>query len=209
MINLMELLSQKSLPHANNLIGHSKYYIHAYGDQITLIAEIMGLTPDEVNERLTAVDGYSADLTGELTQVIWEKIVPAFPEWAAQYIEPYNNEVVLDALSKGRGVIVLADHAVRYMGGGVLHDPIDGTEKPTSTYPNVKAFVVLTHIIPKGTPEGNGEDPGKHEVEPPIEFLKDTPPRVTSISTLPLAEKKLILKHLKKATREIKKLLAI
>lgn len=151
----MDILSQKTMPWGNELLGTSKYYIHAYGSALTSLAEILGMTPSEVNEKLKSVDGFVADKDGEIDQIIWEKIVAAFPEWSAQFIEPYNNETVLDALSKGQFVIVLTAnsplgdpellHAVRYMGNGICHDPFTGTERPTLDFPDVKSFIVLTH----------------------------------------------------------------
>lgn len=195
---------------ANTPIGFSKNLIHAKGSAVVLLAEIMDLSPIEVNEKLKSVEGFTED------QILWEKIVPAFPNWSAQVIAPYDNKAVLDALSSDRFVIVLTEngHAVRYMGNGICHDPLDGTEKPTSTYPNVKACVILTHIV-------KPEDISL--VEPPVEPPKDSPPIEKLQEAKEYIEKDSalweldqrqtdVIKQLKKiraATIEIKKLLNV
>lgn len=146
----MDILSQAKTPDgtitewANTPVGFSSNLIHSRGGAVVLLAEIMGLSPIEVNEKLKEVGGFDND------QVIYEKVTTAFRDWSAQVIEPYNNQAVLDALANGQSVIVLTDtgHAVRYMGNGICHDPKDGTEKTTLTYPNVTACVIITHIEP-------------------------------------------------------------
>lgn len=216
-------LSQKNLTWANIIIGSSPYLIHARGSALTVLAEILGLTPDVVNEKLKEVDGFRVDLSTTSVSIIWEKIMVAFPGRSAQFVEPYNNDTVLDALSHGRGVIVFTgEHgAVRFIGGGMCHDPIDGTEKPTSTLSDVRGFVFLTYIEPKVI------DPVVSPVvEPIIEPAIETPAvimpgpiveeeKAEYVSTV--VEKtvtgtidKTVLKHVKAAKRaihEIEKLL--
>jgi hypothetical protein len=221
----MDILSQKTMPWGNELLGASKYYIHAYGSTLTVLAEILGLTPSEVNEKLKALGGFGpGGLEGELYEIIWEKIVPAFPGWSAQFIAPYNNEAVVDAIAKGRSVIVLVDgapiglvgtqHAVRYIGNAMCHDPFTGTERPTSDFPDVKAFIVLTHTpVP-------AEEPVEVENPAPVEATgisggtvdttgTPTAPVDITLANLPMHEKTAIVAQLEKATEEIKKLLAL
>ena len=151
------ILNQRDPKWANILLGTSKYYIHAYGCFITVLAEILGTTPDDVNTKLNAVSGFAADSTGELDEVIWSKVAEAFPGWMADFHTPYDNTQVVALLTAGNSVIVQVDaapignpgglHAVRYIGGGMLHDPWTGTIRPTSDFPNVKAFNVLTKVM--------------------------------------------------------------
>src|ERR1035437_1930882 len=99
------ILSQRTMPWANQLLGTSKFYIHAYGCFITCIAEIVGTTPDIVNEKLNEVGGFAADSTGELDEVIWSKIAEAFPGWTAALHTPYDNTTVLAMLQAGNSVL--------------------------------------------------------------------------------------------------------
>ena len=175
----------------NEKVGFSENLFHSKGSQVVLLAEIMDLTPLEVNDKLKEVDGFNDD------QILWEKVMLSFPGWAAQFIEPYNNNVVLEALANNQFVIVLTEdekgnsHSVRYMGDGVCHDPKTGEEKPTFTYPNVKAMVVLTHIEQKadGKDEivvektdpvtGENTETARFEVKPEViepKPLPDSPP---------------------------------
>lgn len=210
------------MPWGNEILGTSKYYIHAYGAALTVLAEIMGITPSEANEKLKSVQGFGADAEGELDQIIWEKIVPAFPDWSAQFLQPYNNETVLDALSKGQFVIVFTDgapvglpgfqHAVRYVGNGRCHDPFTGTDRPTSDFPDVKSFVVLTRMVSQPqmpaadvTPPLADPLPTATENSQPV---GESSPAVTLVN-LPAHEKEAIVKQLENATVEIKKLLGL
>lgn len=220
------ILSQRSLPHANTPIGKSKYLIHVCGSAITLLAELMGITPTEVNEKLTNNDGYIPDGTGEVIQVSWDKLGVIFPGWSAQYIEPYNNETVLDALSKERFIFVLVKsdlvlpgqlHTLRYIGNGKCHDPFKGEERPTSDFPSVQAMVVLTKLPTLEPAKINVETLGNGDfkvtvhdqvIQDAVEETEDLPedeeviehPKGTQITlaNLPVHEKRAILKHLKK-----------
>ncbi len=222
-------LSQKNLQWANITIGSSPYLIHARGSALTVLAEILELIPDVVNEKLKEVEGYRVDESTTSVSIIWEKIMVAFPGWSAQYVEPYNNQTVLDALSTGRGVIVFTgDHgAVRFIGNAMCHDPLDGTEKPTSTLSDVRGFVFLTYIPPAKTEEPviaepvvepSVPDPVVPEV-PEANYVVSEPPVNESVVeyTDPVVAKtvtgivdKAILKQVKTAKRaihEIEKLL--
>jgi hypothetical protein len=221
------ILCQRTMPWANEKLGDSKYYIHAYGGALTCLAEILGTTPDIVNGTLKAVNGFSTDQTGELDQIIWEKIVPAFPGWSAQFFTPYNNDIILQALGgAGRGVIVFVDapdvvagqlHAVRYIGGGQCHDPFTGTQRPTSDFPNVQSFVVITEIPkPAAAPEPPSEPapPADSPIntEPAAPVVPEAPvapsPAVT-LANLPIHEKNAIVAQIENATVEIRKLLGL
>jgi hypothetical protein len=173
----------------------------------------MELSPIEVNDKLKEVQGFIGD------EIVWEKVMVAFPGWAAQFLTPYNNNTVLEALANGQFVIVITEdekgisHSVRYMGEGICHDPKTGEEKPTMTYPNVKAMVILTHIEQKEEllEKLDGELKKAADVilasEPEIEPEPnlDSPPEKA-------LDNKAILKQLKKihvASLEIKRLLVI
>lgn len=145
------MLSQRSMPWGNELLGSTNLYIHAVGCFITVIADIVGVTPDVVNERLKTVGGFTED-----GLVIWNKVHAAFPEFKAVMFTPYNNDLVLGALNDGHAVLVEVSaapiggaglHAVRYLGGGVCTDPWDGTQKPTDTYPNPTGYVVFQKVV--------------------------------------------------------------
>lgn len=140
----MTILSQaKSLegkiqPWANTPLGLSANLIHAKGDQLVLLSEILDVDPITVNEDLKIADAFIED------QIRWEKLPLAFPEWSAQVFTPYNNDIVLDALSNYLNVIVLTDkQAIRYIGAGKCHDPKTGTERPTSDFPDVQSFIII------------------------------------------------------------------
>lgn len=150
------MLSQRSMPWGNELLGSTNLYIHAVGCFITVIADIVGVTPDVVNEKLKAVEGYTAD-----GQVIWNKVHEAFPEFKATMFTPYNNDLVSGALNDGHAVLVEVSaapiggtglHAVRYIGNHLCQDPWDGTEKATSTYPDPTGYVIFQKVVVEATP---------------------------------------------------------
>lgn len=215
---MSDILSQRSLPEGNELLGFSKYYIHAYGATLTVLAEILGISVSEANAKLKSVDGFSPDANGEKWEINWDKIVPAFPEWSAQYITPYNNDTVLDALSKGQFVIVITGgspsgdpallHAVRYMGNGVCHDPWDSTEKPTNTYPDVKGMVILTHNMTVQAPTEEQTPTVPADPEQPNQ-PDQTESLAVTLANLPAHEKQALVDQAEKTVIEIKKLLGL
>lgn len=147
------ILSQRTMPWGNELLGFSNLYIHATGCFITVLAEILETTPDDVNNKLKAVNGFAPDVNKQLSEVIWAKVAEAFPGVSCNMVTPYDNDAVLNELNLGASVIVEVPaapiggtgiHAVRYMGGGLLHDPWTGTERPTSDFPNPISYVVVT-----------------------------------------------------------------
>ncbi len=217
----MTILSQGKSPEgviqpwANEKIGLTNNLIHARGDQLTLLAEILGNTPSDVNESLKEIQGFRDD------QIIWEMLLVAYPGWSAQVITPYNNDFVLDALSKGQFVIVVTDtQSVRYMGGGVCHDPKTGTERLTSDFPNVQSFIVITHT-PEPVREEKRVEEKPHLVGGLEDLSENVPLSVTSpkneddelrdkIDGLTQKEKNSVKKYLKQmhvANLAIKKLL--
>lgn len=150
---MSEILGQRVLPQANVLLGFSNYYIHAKGCLITELAECIGVSVEEVNDKLKNVAGFAADATGQVSLVIWAKIAEAFPGITVERFWAYNNDDVLAKLAEGKSVIVevsatpiggTGSHFVRYIGDGKLHDPWTGTERPTSDFPDVKGYAVVS-----------------------------------------------------------------
>ncbi|HEX9059148.1 MAG TPA: hypothetical protein VF941_03120 [Clostridia bacterium] len=156
----MEILSQQDPRFANIKLGFSAYYIWAKGCFVTEIAQALGLTPDAVNEKLKAVNGFASDGTKQadgsdnLSLVIWDKIKEAFPGWTATYFPNYDNAAVLKNLEEGNKVLVEVSaapiggdglHCVMYIGGQECYNcwPNPAVKVPTSTFPDVKAYVVL------------------------------------------------------------------
>ena len=153
----MELLSQQDPRWANIKLGTSAYYLWAKGCFLTEIAQAIGTTPDVVNEKLTALDGYADDGTGNKSLIIWDKIKEAFPEWTASYHAPYDNTVVVAMLGAGNKVLVEVGaqpiggdglHCTQYLGNAKCINcwPNPAVEVETSFFPDVKAFVVLTKV---------------------------------------------------------------
>lgn len=177
---MSEILSQQDPRWANIKIGNSAYYIWAKGCFITEIAQAIGSTPDVVNEKLTAVNGYADDGTGQIADVIWDKIKEAFPGWSATYVSGYDNAAVLKNLEEGNKVLVEVSaapiggdglHCVEYIGGGQCYNcwPNPGVQVPTSTFPDVKAYVILQKTAQATTDSG--------EVTPaPSDPVTTTPP---------------------------------
>lgn len=148
----MDILSQLDPRWASLKLGNSPYTIGQSGCFITEIAEILGITPDVVNQKLLSGGGYTSDGT-YLDLVTWTKIAELFPNYSASYQTPYNNDAVLAALQAGNSVIVEVSaapiggsgiHAVRYIGNQQCHDPWTGKIRPTSDFPTVYSFVVIS-----------------------------------------------------------------
>lgn len=174
------IISQRTLPFANEKLGNSKYYIHAYGGQVTLLSEIVELPVNEVNKRLTEQGGFTLDESGEETLINWEKIEAIFPEYKAIASSPYDNAAVVSALGLGNSVIVSAkakpDESgrldglmfVRYVGNGICHDPFTGTERPTNDFPSVTGFVVVIKKQTIPSPTQGVQTVSEKPVEPAI-----------------------------------------
>lgn len=153
--NLIMNLSQRDPRWANIKLGTSNTTIGNFGCTITAIASILGTTPDVVNDRMKAVNGFAS---GNL--VIWAKISEAFPGTQVHRVWSYNND---DVAANVPNVIVEVDgkpiggarHWLRYLGNQKAMDPWDGKTKATSTYPNPLSYCI---IKPPAAPPKN-EDP--------------------------------------------------
>lgn len=150
---MSEILSQRKLPQANVLLGFSNYYIHAKGCLVVELAECIGVSVEEVNDKLKNVGGFAPDASGQVSLVIWAKIAEAFPGVSVERFWAYNNEDVLAKLAEGKDVIVevsaapiggTGSHFVRFIGNGLLHDPWSGLERPTSDFPDLKGYAVVS-----------------------------------------------------------------
>ncbi len=91
----MENLSQRNSQWANTKIGNSIFFMWAKGGLLTQLAQVLGITPNELNEKLTTNDGLTE--SGEIRA---NRIAELFPEWQLAYYSPYDNEAVLLALQK-------------------------------------------------------------------------------------------------------------
>lgn len=144
----MTILSQNDTKWKNKILGTGNTTIGNYGCTITSIAMILGTTPNIVNEKLLAVEGYAESSTGVKNLVIWAKIPEAFPGTQVRRVYSYDNN---DVKANVPNVLVEVDgepiggykHWVVYVGGGKLYDPWDGKEGPTSEYPNPLSYCVI------------------------------------------------------------------
>lgn len=141
--------NQRDARWANIPVGFGDQTIGQVGCTISVIGDILGLTPPEVNEALKKVNGFA---NGNL--VIWSKIEEAFPGVQVTRVWTYDNDDVLHNIPNvivevpatpigGRG-----SHWVRYIGNHQLDDPWTGITRPTSDFPNPTGFCV---IIPNQT----------------------------------------------------------
>lgn len=138
----MILLSQRDKRWKDITLG-TKGTIGDYGCTITCLAIIIGTTPDVINERLKAVNGYA-----EGNLVIWAKIEEAFPGIKIKRVWSYNND---DVLKNVPNVLVEVDgkpiggyrHWVVFVGGKKMIDPWDGVQKSTSSYPSPLSYCVI------------------------------------------------------------------
>lgn len=138
-------------------LGFSDTTIGGYGCTITCLAMIIGTTPDVVNERLKAVQGYA-----EGNLVVWAKIEEAFPGIKIKRVWSYDNE---DVKANVPNVLVEVDgkpiggfrHWVVYLGNQKMADPWDGTEKTTTSYPNPVSYCVIGGTWKKPSPVGDNQ----------------------------------------------------
>lgn len=130
---------------ANIPVGFGIQTISQIGCTISVIGDILGITPDVVNERLKAVNGFA---NGNL--VIWAKIAEAFPGIAVRRVWSYNND---DVKANVPNVIVevpaapiggRGSHWVNYIGNHQLKDPWTGSIRATSDFPNPTGYAVIT-----------------------------------------------------------------
>lgn len=135
--------NQRDSRWANIPVGFGEQTIGQVGCTISVIGDILDLSPDAVNEALKRVNGFSVNL------VIWSKIEEAFPGVKVRRVWAYNNEDVLVNVPNvivevpanpigGRG-----SHWVRYIGNHQLEDPWTGAVRPTSDFPNPTGYCVI------------------------------------------------------------------
>jgi len=133
----------------NKKVGNSNSSIGNFGCTITCLAMLAGITPDDVNTRLTRVNGYQVDL------ILWQKIKEAIPwlefEWRG-YV--YENDNVLLTIEREGGCLVEVDydgkldtpkdkHWVLFIGNQRMYDPWTGRECATSKYPIKTGYAVI------------------------------------------------------------------
>lgn len=144
----MQILSQNDTRWKNKILGTGNTTIGNYGCTITSLSMILGVTPDVMNQKLLAVNGYAESSPGVKNLVIWAKIAEAFPGTQVRRVYSYNND---DVKANVPNVLVEVDgkpiggyrHWVVYVGGGKLYDPWDGKEGPTSEYPSPVSYCVV------------------------------------------------------------------
>lgn len=124
-------------------LGTSDTTISDFGCTITALSDILGTTPDVVNERIKTVSGFAQ---GNL--VIWAKLEEAFPGIKIKRVWSYDNA---DVLKNVPNVLVEVDgkpiggfrHWVVFIGNKKLNDPWLGKERPTSDFPNPLSYCVI------------------------------------------------------------------
>lgn len=132
----MQILSQRDNRWGNLFLGNSNTYIKDYGCTITSLAMIIGTTPDVINARLKAVQGFA---NGNL--VIWGKIPEAFPGISINRVWSYNNDdvknnvpnVLVEVPPNAIGG-VSGKHWVVFVGDGMCNDPWTGSKRPTNDF---------------------------------------------------------------------------
>lgn len=140
-------LSQRDERRKDIKLGTSSKTIGQAGCTITCLASILGLTPEEVNEKLTNNGGYA---DGNL--VIWDQLPKIFPQIkSATRVWEYDNETVknnLPCLVEVNGSRIGADkHWVVYCGNQQMMDPWYGNIKSTSYYHPTGYAIVKVGII--------------------------------------------------------------
>jgi len=146
------LLSQRDPKWANLPLGTSSSSIGYEGCLLTALGMKFGLTPDIINQRLNAVDGFLSPKgahPSEKKLVIWKKLDEALPGVKFTYRHyQYNNEVVkqnLPCLVEVNGAPIGGSvHWVLYIGNQQLHDPFDGKVKSTASYPQPLGFALVS-----------------------------------------------------------------
>lgn len=140
---------------ANQILGFgTTQTIGNFGCTISVIGNILGLTPDVVNAKLKAVDGFSGAL------VIWDKIAEAFPGTQVHRVWTYNND---DVLANVPNVIIevpgatiggTGKHWIQGLGDGKCADPWTGKVRPTSDFTKNGAWTGYCIIKPPKQEEG-------------------------------------------------------
>ena len=142
--------NQRDSQWSNVPVGTGIQTIGQIGCTISVIGDILGLTPIEVNAALNKVQGFA-----QTNLVIWDKLASAFPGVTVKRVWEYNND---DVLANTPNVIVevpalpiggRGSHWVNYIGNHQCKDPWTGLVRPTSDFPNPTGYCV---IIPSTTP---------------------------------------------------------
>lgn len=124
-------------------LGDGSTTIGYSGCTVSALGNILGLTPDVVNEKLKAVGGFLGAL------IIWKKIEDAFPGVKINRVWSYNND---DVAAHVPNVLVevpaapiggSGSHWVVYIGNHQLKDPWTGTVRPTSDFPNPTGYCTI------------------------------------------------------------------
>jgi len=146
------LLSQRDSRWGDIMLGTSTKTISSHGCTITALGMRLGLTPDVVNTIMKAFGAFAApkDAPNERNLVNWTKLGEAFPGLRfvyrySEYSDKYN-----EIIAQNLPCLVEVDaapiggyrHWTLYVGNGKLYDPLDGKEKPTSTY-RATGFTIL------------------------------------------------------------------
>lgn len=150
----MEILGQRDTRWKSKTIGKSTSTIGGYGCTLTCLAMLAGTTPDVVNDKLTAVNGFEVD------RIIWTAInktnLPIrFPDMGRAYA--YDNDKVKQAIEKNGGCLVEVDfdgvvntpndrHWILFVGNGKAYDPWTGTEIATTKYSLLKGYCIINKI---------------------------------------------------------------
>lgn len=138
---------QKDPQWINLPLGDGATTIGISGCTISVIGDVLGVTPDVVNSILKTVGGFSGAL------VIWAKLAIAFPGITVNRVWTYNNDDVLNQLAANNQVIVevpaapiggTGSHWVQYIGNHQLKDPWTGTIRPTTDFPNPTGYAVFS-----------------------------------------------------------------
>lgn len=155
----MIVLSQRDPRWSSKKLGFGNTTIHSYGCTITAIASLLNTTPDAVNDRLKAVNGF-AGTNGNL--VVWSKLIEAFDEVVAvERVRQYDNAAVSAAIEKNGGCLVEVNgssigapkHWVLYIGDKKIMDPWYGTIRSTGDYPAIGyAIITLKKTSPTNPP---------------------------------------------------------
>ena len=115
---------------------------------------IVGTTPDVVNERLKAVNGFSDGKNrGKGNLVVWEDIPKAFPGIQIRRVWYYDNNDVKKNVPNvlvevpGKAIGGSGKHWVVFIGNQKCYDPWTGLERPTNDfvkYGDPTGYCVLT-----------------------------------------------------------------
>src|SRR3990167_1392706 len=132
----MTPLSQRNPVWGNKYLGFSNTYVRDFGCVITSLSMILGTTPDVVNDRLKAVQGFA---NGNL--VIWSKIPEAFPGISQRRVWSYNNDDVKNNVPNVMVEVppnaiggVSGKHWEVFIGNQECLDPCKGSKRPANDF---------------------------------------------------------------------------